>query len=313
MQMEEKLKVNEVTLLNVLPACLEESQLLSLKELHACSLRHGFQDDELVVNAFIAAYAKCGSLSYAENVFHGMKTKSASSWNALIGGYVQNGFPGEAFDLYLLMRDSGLDHEFDCFAIANLLLACGHLKFLCYGKEIHSYMLRNGLEMDEFICTSLLSLYIHCEKILTAKLFFDRTKDKSLVGWNTVITGFSQNGLPIEALDTFREMLSSGNQPNVIAITGVLGACSHLTKEKDEASWNVIITGYGLHGNGQKAIELFELMQSSGCRPDSFTFMGVLTACSHAGLVTEGLKYFSQMQSFYDRAKVRAFSVALAD
>ncbi|KAI4346267.1 hypothetical protein L6164_013333 [Bauhinia variegata] len=347
MQMEEKLKVNEVTLLNVLPVCLEESQLLSLKELHACSLRHGFQDNELVVNAFIAAYAKCGSLSYAENVFQVMKTKSVSSWNALISGYVQNGFPGKAFDLYLLMRDSGLDHVFDCFTIANLLLACDHLKFLCNGKEIHSYMLRNGLEMDEFICTSLLSLYIHCEKILTAKLFFDRMKYKSLVGWNTMITGFSQNGLPIEALDTFCQMLSSGNQPDEIAITGVLGACSQLSalrigkevhsyalkahfmedtfvrcslidmyaksgcmeqsrsifdriKEKDEASWNVIITGYGIHGNGHKAIELFELMQSSGCRPDSFTFMGVLTACSHAGLVTEGLKFFSQMQSFYD-------------
>lgn len=69
--------------------------------------------------------------------------------------------------------------------------------------------------------------------------------------------------------------------------------------EKDEAVWNVIIAGYGIHGHGLKAIELFELMQNKGGRPDSFTFLGVLIACNHAGLVTEGLKYLGQMQSLY--------------
>ncbi|RYR33350.1 hypothetical protein Ahy_A10g047934 isoform A [Arachis hypogaea] len=69
--------------------------------------------------------------------------------------------------------------------------------------------------------------------------------------------------------------------------------------EKDEACWNVIIAGHGVNGNGLKALELFELMQSSGCRPDSYTFMGVLMACNHTGMVTEGLKYLDQMQSLH--------------
>lgn len=344
MQMEDEVKVNEVTLLNVLPACLEEFQLVSLKELHGYSFRHEFLNDELVANAFVAAYAKCGSSNYAKYVFHCMKTKTVSSWNALIGGFAQNGFPRNALDLYLLMTDSGLTP--DWFTIGSLLLACAHMKLLRYGKEIHGFMLRNGLELDEFIGISLLSLYIHCEKMLQAKLLFDRIEDKSAVCWNSVITGFSQNRLPSEALDTFRQMLSSGNQPHEIAIIGVLGACSqlsalrlgkevhsfvlkaHLTedtyiscslidmyakngcmeqsrnifdgiKEKDEASWNVIIAGYGIHGHGHEAIELFESMQTSGCKPDSFTFIGLLMACSHAGLVTEGLKYHSQMQNVY--------------
>lgn len=344
MQIEDKVKVNEVTLLNVLPACVEESQLLSLKELHGYAVRHGFQDDELITNAFVAAYAKCGLPTYSEHIFHFMKAKTVSSWNALIGGYAQNGFPGRALDFYLQMQDSGLDP--DWFTIGSLLLACAHLKLLRYGKEIHSFILRNGLELDEFIGISVLSLYIHCERMLSAKLLFDRMEDKGVVGWNSMITGFSQNGLPSEALDTFRQMLSSGNQPHEIAVMGVLGACSqlsalrlgkevhsfvlkaHLTedtyiscslidmyaksgsmeqsrsvfdrvREKDEASWNVIIAGYGIHGHGHEAIELFELMQSSGCKPDSFTFIGLLMACSHAGLVTEGLKYHSQMQSLY--------------
>ncbi|CAJ1975496.1 unnamed protein product [Sphenostylis stenocarpa] len=344
MQTEENVKVNEVTVLNVLPACSEELRLLTLKELHGYALRRGFQIDELVANAFVAAYAKCSSLDCAERVFCGMERKTVSSWNALIGAHAQNGSPRKALDLYLVMRDSGLNP--DRFTIGSLLLACAHLKFLRCGKEIHGFMFRNGLELDEFIGISLLSLYIQCRNMLRAKLIFDKMENKSLVCWNAMISGCSQNELPCEALDTFQQMLSNGIMPQEIAVMGVLGACSQVSSlrlgkevhsfalkarlcgdnfvtcalidmyakcgcmeqsqnifdrviKKDEAVWNVIIAGYGIHGHGLKAIELFELMQNNGCRPDSFTFLGVLVACNHAGLVTEGLKYLGQMQSLY--------------
>ncbi|KAK9278725.1 hypothetical protein L1049_028301 [Liquidambar formosana] len=163
MQMEEEnMKANEVTILNVLPVCLEKSELLSLKQLHGYSVRHGFQYDELVANAFIAAYAKCGSLISAEHVFNHMQSKTVNSWNALVGGFAQNGDPMKALDLYLQMTYSGLDP--DWFTVGSLLLACAHQKSLQYGKEIHGYVLRNGLETDCFIGISLFSLYIRCGK-----------------------------------------------------------------------------------------------------------------------------------------------------
>ncbi|CAL5186725.1 unnamed protein product [Lathyrus oleraceus] len=345
MQMEEKVRVNEVTVLNVLPVCVEEIQFLKLKEIHGYSLRHGFlQSDELVANAMVAGYAKCGSLDYAEGVFVGMESKTVSSWNAMIGGHAQNGFPGKALDLYLLMRDSGL-HP-DWFTIGSLLSACARLKSLSYGKEIHGFMIRNGLELDEFVEISTVSLYVQCGKMLQAKLFFDDMEEKSLVCWNTMITGSSQNELPCDALDMFRQMLSSKVWPDEISIMGALGACSqvsalrlgkelhcfatkaHLTRnsfvtcslidmyakcgcieqsqnifdrvyKKDKVSWNVLITGYGINGHGLKAIELFKSMQSACYRPDSITFIGLLMACNHAGLVAEGLEYLAQMQSLY--------------
>ena len=58
MQREEKVRVNEVTVLNVLPACSGEHQLLSLKEIHGYAFRHGFLKDELVANAFVAVRLK---------------------------------------------------------------------------------------------------------------------------------------------------------------------------------------------------------------------------------------------------------------
>ena len=64
------------------------------------------------------------------------------------------------------------------------------------------------------------------------------------------------------------------------------------------SSGTVIIAGYGIHGHGKEAVELFEKMR--GLKPDGFTFVGVLMACSHAGLVEDGLRYFKQMQPLYE-------------
>ncbi|KAG7023269.1 Pentatricopeptide repeat-containing protein, partial [Cucurbita argyrosperma subsp. argyrosperma] len=341
---EEMIKVNEVTILNLLPACVEETELLSLRELHGYSLRHWFQYDESINNAFIAAYAKCGSLSSAEHIFSGMNTKSVSSWNAIIGGYAHNGDPQKAFDFYFRMRRSG--YFLDEFSISTLLLACARLRHLQYGKEMHGFVLRNGLEMDSFVAVSLLSLYIHCSKPFYARTFFERIKVKNSVCWNAMLSGYSQNELPNEAISLFRQMLSEGLKPNEIAMASVLGACSELSalslgrevhcfvlknrliednfvacslmdmyaksgclgrsqrifnglNEKEAASWNVMITGFGVHGQGNKAVELFEEMQRLNKQPDRFTFLGVLQACCHAGLVSEGLYYLAQMQSLY--------------
>ncbi|KAK4851918.1 hypothetical protein QYF36_019429 [Acer negundo] len=142
MQMEEEMKANKVTVLNALTICLGKSEFLNLKELHGYSLRHGFQNDELVANALVAAYAKCGSMTSAEYVFDGMRSRTVSSWNAVIGGHAQNGDPSKALNFFHQMTCSGL--EPDWFSISSLLLACTHLKSLQYGKEIHGFVLRNG-------------------------------------------------------------------------------------------------------------------------------------------------------------------------
>ncbi|XP_010257861.2 PREDICTED: pentatricopeptide repeat-containing protein At1g18485 [Nelumbo nucifera] len=330
-----------ITILNALPVCLEQSELCRLKELHGYAFRNGFQCDDLVANALVAAYAKCGSLRFADHVFYGMETKTVSSWNAIIGGYAQNGDPRKAVDLFLQMTYSGI--EPDWFSIGSLLLACAHLKSLRDGKAIHGFVLRNSLEMDSFIGISLISLYIQCGEPSSSRILFDGMGERNLVSWNAMIAGYSQNGHHDKTLDLFRQMVQDGIQPSEIAIMSVFGACAQLStlrlgkeahcfalkddfiedpfvgssiiemyaksgcikqarmvfdrsKEKDVVSWTVMITGYGLNGYGQESIELFESMQREGLKPDGFTFVGILMACSHSGLVEKGLKYFLEMQ-----------------
>ncbi|KAL8506358.1 hypothetical protein ACS0TY_017294 [Phlomoides rotata] len=75
--------------------------------------------------------------------------------------------------------------------------------------------------------------------------------------------------------------------------------------EKDVVSWNAMIVGYGIHGRGMEAILLFQDMQNHSYKPDQITFIALLAACSHSGLVTEGKHLFSVMsQEFHIVPKI---------
>ncbi|ONK76886.1 uncharacterized protein A4U43_C02F870 [Asparagus officinalis] len=65
--------------------------------------------------------------------------------------------------------------------------------------------------------------------------------------------------------------------------------------QRDVVSWNSMIAGYGIHGFGREALHLFEEMIDKGVSPSPITFVSVLGACSHAGLVQEGKRIFASM------------------
>eukprot|EP01018_Ginkgo_biloba_P011802 Gb_29543 [translate_table: standard] len=69
--------------------------------------------------------------------------------------------------------------------------------------------------------------------------------------------------------------------------------------ERDVVSWSAMIAGYGMHGLGEDALVLFSQMQKTGIKPNHVTFISVLSACTHAGLVNEGCQYFHCMVRDY--------------
>ncbi|KAK7843164.1 pentatricopeptide repeat-containing protein [Quercus suber] len=87
---------------------------------------------------------------------------------------------------------------------------------------------------------------------------------------------------------------------NMYSKCGELGAARKmfddgLTSHRDLISWNGMIAAYAHHGCGIEAIGLFNEMRELGVQPDDVTYVGLLSACSHAGLVEEGLKYFDEL------------------
>lgn len=69
---------------------------------------------------------------------------------------------------------------------------------------------------------------------------------------------------------------------------------------RDVISWNAIIAAYGMHGCGKAALAAFSHMKKDGLTPTSVTFVSVLSACSHSGLIQEGWKYFYSMTQDYN-------------
>ncbi|CAA7394510.1 unnamed protein product [Spirodela intermedia] len=88
-------------------------------------------------------------------------------------------------------------------------------------------------------------------------------------------------------------------QVNALAKCGdIKGAVKlfDLMPQKSIVSWTSVIDGLAMHGHGREAVAVFERMKKSGVAPDDVTFIGVLSACSHAGMVDEGCRYFAAMK-----------------
>lgn len=82
---------------------------------------------------------------------------------------------------------------------------------------------------------------------------------------------------------------------------------------RDMVSWTAIIMGCAMHGHALDAVSLFEKMLVDGVKPCYVSFMAVLTACSHVGLVDEGWKYFNSMQRDFGIAPGLEHYAAVAD
>eukprot|EP01018_Ginkgo_biloba_P032595 Gb_24515 [translate_table: standard] len=149
----------------------------------------------------------------------------------------------------------------------------GHCDEAC---KLFIQMQRIGLKPNQFTFASVLSACATLTtlgqgKELHACIIKTGFKEEVSVG-NAVVTMYAKCGSIEDAQDVFNEL------PN-----------------RDLVSWNAMIAGFAQHGNGAKALQLFEQMQQTGMKPDHITFIGVLSACSNVGLVDKGRHYFGSM------------------
>lgn len=68
--------------------------------------------------------------------------------------------------------------------------------------------------------------------------------------------------------------------------------------QKNAVSWTSMMTGYGMHGRGEEAVQVFEKMRTVGLPIDGVTFVVLLYSCSHSGIVDQGIHYFNNMKDF---------------
>ncbi|XP_010531368.1 PREDICTED: pentatricopeptide repeat-containing protein At4g39952, mitochondrial [Tarenaya hassleriana] len=158
---------------------------------------------------------------------------------------------------------------------------------------------------------TMIASYVHCDQSDKAIALFDRMISENLKPTSatlvTVLTACANLG-SLETGQRIHMYITEGgyevNLSLATALVGMYAKCGQLEKsrelfdsvrDKDAVCWNVMISGYGLHGHVESAIELFHRMEESKVEPNGLTYLALLSACKHSGFAEEGKYLFQKM------------------
>ncbi|KAF2285029.1 hypothetical protein GH714_036027 [Hevea brasiliensis] len=163
-----------------------------------------------------------GGICYARKVFDCFPDPDVFLWNAIIRCYSRHSLFGDAIEMYSRMQMAWVSP--DGFTFPLVLKACSALLALDVGRRVHGQVFRYGFEADVFVQNGLVAFYAKCGQILKANVVFDGLSDRTIVSWTSLISGYAQNGEPVEALRIFSQMRKMNVKPDWIALVSVLKA-----------------------------------------------------------------------------------------
>jgi pentatricopeptide repeat protein len=285
------LKLDAVAMVSILHGITHPAHFGTGLAFHSYGLKSGLSVDCLVANGLISMYSNFDEMEAVFSLFFEMREKQLVSWNSVISGCVQAGRSSDAMELFCQMKMFG--HSPDAITIASLLSGCCQLGYLQFGKKLHNYVLRNNLEVEDFVGTALIDMYTKCGRIECAERAFKSIKEPCLATWNAIISGYSLYGLEHKALGCFSEMRVQGLKPDKITFLGVLAACTHggLVQEgrrhfqimREEFG---MVPGLqhsacmvGLLGRAGLFEEAMDFIKNMEIEPDSAVWGALLSAC----------------------------------
>ncbi|XP_057983542.1 pentatricopeptide repeat-containing protein At5g06540-like [Malania oleifera] len=321
------------------------TSMRQLKQIHAQMIVTDRISDNFAASRLLSfcALSESGDVSYALRLFHNTQGPNSFMWNTLIRAQAGGPNPCEAVFLYVKMRRMGVVPGKHTFPF--LLKACSNIPSLESCKQVHTHVLKFGLELDLHVVNGLLRGYSVSSELGDAVQVFDEVPQRNLSIWTTMVSGYAQNFCSNEALMVFDQMVEQGFEPNGATLASVLSACArsgclelgervhafmeakgievgvilgtalvHMyarngaismakkvfdsMRERNIATWNAMICGLAAHGHAE-ALHLFQMLEREQVAPNDITFVGVLSACCHQGLVDAGRKVFYSMRQVY--------------
>ncbi|XP_022755092.1 pentatricopeptide repeat-containing protein At1g31430 [Durio zibethinus] len=273
MRKEGLVKPNEATIVSTLSACTALGRLELGKDIDRF-VGEELELTSIIGNALLDLYCKCGCLDIARKIFDEMPSKNVNCWTSMVSGYVNSGQLDEARQFFERspVRDVVL-----WTAMIN-----GYVQVNRFHEavELFQEMQIQRVKPDKFVVVSLLS---GCAQLGALE------QGKWLHGYLT------ENRIVVDIVvgTALIEMYAKCG-----CIEKALGIFYGLS-ERDTASWTSIICGLAVNGETSKALELFSEMKQTKEKPDHITFIGVLSACNHGGLVEEGRRVFDSMSKVY--------------
>lgn len=244
------------------------------RSFHGQVIKYGFYHDVFVRNSLINLYSVCGFLNIARVVFDEMLERDLVSWNSMIVGYLRNGGLDEGLELF---RNMGNKNIVTWNSIITGFVRGGRPKEALELFHEMQIVSSDMVRPDKFTIASALAACAHLGAIDHGKWVHSYLNRSSLecdvVIGTALVDMYGKCGSVERAYKVFEEML-----------------------EKDTLAYTAMISVLALHGFSKEAFHLFGEMETMGVKPNHVTFVGLLSACSHAGLVEKGRWCFDVMK-----------------
>ena len=257
-------------------------------------------------NSMICGYARLGLIDSAREIFDEMPERDSFSWNSMIDGLVKSGRVAEAITLFDQMPHKNL--------LAKTSIIHGHME---NGNADLAHSIFDEMPQKDLVAWNIMiSGYVSNGFFREALSLFQDMPEKSGllpddVTLASVLSAIAELGQIKEGL-----LIHEYIKRNKLSLSGKLGValvdmyskCGRLEEAlktfeisgfRTVDHWNSMIGGLAIHGKGRLALKLFEDMKRHSIQPDDITFIEILKACSHSGLVEEGLEFFSAMETEY--------------
>ncbi|GMN62853.1 hypothetical protein TIFTF001_031933 [Ficus carica] len=254
-------------------ACLCDVRLG--KQVHARFALSQFRDDDVVKSSLVDMYAKCGLPDDAYAVFHSICSKNSASWTAMISGYARSGRKLDAIGLF---KRTPFRNLFSWTALISGLVQSGNGVDAFY---LFIEMRREEIDIvDPLVLSSIVGA---CANLAVLELGKQVHGLVIALGYESCL--YISNSL----VDMYAKC------SDIVSANEIFGRI----QQRDVVSWTSIIVGAAQHGRVKEALALYDQMVADGIKPNEVTFVGLLYACSHVGLVDKGRTLFNSMVEKY--------------
>ena len=336
----EGMKLDHVSFTSAVSSCGQERNLELGRQMHGLIIKTGYGRHVSVCNVLISLYSKCEVVEDAKLVFQIMNDRNVVSWTTMISVDEE-----DAMSLFNKMRLDGVYPNDVTFI--GLIHAISIRTLVKEGQMIHGFCIKTSFLSEPNVCNSLITMYAKFEAMQDSLKVFKELNYREIISWNSLISGYAQNGLSQEALFTFLSAIteSKPNQYTFGSVLSAIGAAEDIslkqgqrchayliklgldtdpivsgalldmyakrgnicesqkvfneTPERTQFAWTAMISAYARHGDYESVIKFFKEMEMKGVRPDSITFLSVLTTCGRKGMVDVGRQLFDSMVKEY--------------
>ncbi|XP_024541291.1 pentatricopeptide repeat-containing protein At2g03380, mitochondrial-like [Selaginella moellendorffii] len=307
---DDGVRPNAVTYLAALKACANfPGDLSKARDVHSGILRSGSESNGFVANALVDLYGKVGSMTQAQLVFDGIAIAhdDAASWNALILGYAEGGDEEQALETFESIERLERSNAVTYLAA---LKACVNLA----GKSPSS-----SPSSSSPSSTTMISAYVEGGENEQALALFARMElaqipaPLSPVTYLTALKACANLGALAAGRSIHAKICRRGFESELLVTTALIDFYGRSGSSRDAeavfdaaaaardlAMWNALVGAHSHQGKIDRVLDSLQGMEAEqGLRPNRVTFVSILAACGHAGLVDQGRQFFREMRDVY--------------